>query len=259
MKKLLSLLLVALLALTCVFPVSADLIFEPDDNFYTRHSDECVSVERNFVATETVNSVNEPNSDIIYGKLNKGDEVYISYIYEDSSNTTWGLISFSEVSGWIPMGYLEVIYDNVSFTEEFGSEFNEDTDELKISQEGLSSLVFHDYPGSENFWEFELWDDSYHDIRFTHSYTDPNGATWGYVGYFYGSKGWVCVDAPASTDASVIIERENQSLYPDSLYDDTPEENGGLSPVWIAAILVAAVCAVTAVLILVLTRKKNQE
>lgn len=257
MKKLLSVILVFILALTCAFSVSADVIFEPDDDFYSQHSSECTLLERSFTATETVHTVNEPNRNVVYGKLNAGDEVYISYTYEDNNGVVWGLISFTEgISGWIPMGYLEVIYDNVSFMEEFGGEFNSDTDELKLPE--TDTLVFWDYPGSEDFYEMELWDDSYADMSFSHSYTDENGTVWGYVGYFYGMNGWVCIDAPASTDVTFILERETQSLYPDSvLGDDSTVEKGGLSPIWVAVILVAAVCAVTTVIIVVLTKKKK--
>ncbi len=258
MKKLVSSLLIAILALTFALSVSADVIFEPEDNFYTNHSDECKLMERSFVATETVYSVNEPNSSVIYGKVNSGDEIYISHTYEDNNGIVWGLISFSDVSGWIPMGYLEVIYDNTSFAEDYGNEFNAETDNLKISAQDISKLVFWNYPGSEDCWEMELWNDSYRDISFSHSYTDPDGTVWGYVGYFYGAKGWLRVDAPETTDPGFVLKKENEALFPGSVLNETNSvENGGLPPIMIAIILVSAVCVVTAALIFVLTRKKH--
>lgn len=257
MKKFLSLILSLVLMLACTMSVSADVIFEPDDDFYEKYRSECTLTERYFIAAEEVYTVNEPGSEVVYGKVNEGDRVYISYTYEDSDGIVWGLISFTEnISGWLPMGYLEVIYDNISFTQEFGSEFNTETDDLKLPE--TEKLIFWKYPGSESYAEMELWDESYMDMGFIHSYTDANGTVWGYVGYFYGMDGWLRIDDPSSTEVVSVLERNNENLYPDSVADvDSAIVKGGLSPIWIAVILVAAACAVTVVLIFVLTKKKK--
>lgn len=261
MKKILSILIAVILAMSCALSVSADVVFEPDDNFYTRNADKCVLVERYFVATKTVYTVNEPNSDITYGKLNKDDEVYISYTYEDKNGIVWGLISFSDVSGWIPMGYLEVVYDNISFTEEFGDKFVEpdSIDELfKANLSNTDPIVFWEYPGSESYWEFEAWQDSYSDIGFLYLFDDASGATWGYVAYYYGASGWVYIDNPSSTEVTTPLERDSQNIYYGSvLDDDSVVEKGGLSTIWIAVTLVCVVCVATGVIILIITKKKK--
>ncbi len=262
MKKLLSILLAAIFVMSCALSASADVIFEPDDDFYSRHSDECVLVERYFIATETVYTVNEPNSDNIYGKLSEGDEVHISYTYEDKNGIVWGLISFSEVSGWIPMGYLEVVYDNVSFVEEFGDKFVEpdSVDELFNAElSNTDAIVFWEYPGSDSYWTSEGWKDSYSDIGFLYLFNDANDTTWGYVAYFYGRSGWVCIDNPSSTEVVSPLERDSQNIYYGSvLDDDSAVVSGNSSAVWIAVILVCAVCAVTAVLIVIFAIKKKK-
>ena len=256
MKKLLSLILAAVLAALCVMPVSADVIFLPEDDFYTRNSEDCIPVERNFIATETAHSVNEPGSEHVMGKAEIGDKVYISYTYEDKNGVVWGLISYSEISGWIPMGYLEVVYDNTSFVMEFENEFTDDTGNVRL--EKTEKLVFWDYPGSKTYVETVTWDDSYMDMSYVHLYKDPNGNTWGYVGYYFGMNGWIYTEDPSVTEAPYVLERDNEKLYPNSVIDEnTPTEKEGISPIWIALILVGASCIVTVVLIIFLAKKKK--
>ncbi len=257
MKKLLSLAIVLFIALSSFMTVSADVIFEPTDDFYTKHSSECQLVERYFTATEDTHSVTAPDNTGTDSELQKGQRLYISNSYTDDSGTVWGLIQFSDATGWIPMGYLEVSYDAVSFNEEFESQFYTDTNDLRITENKLDKLVFWDFPGSESYTEMEPWDNSYQDMGFSHSYTDPDGTVWGYVGYFYGMRGWINIGNPSSPEAPFVLERENEILYPESLYNDNEPSDEGFSPIWIAVILVAAVCSGTAALIAVLTKKKS--
>ncbi len=257
MKKLLSLAIVLFIALSSFMTVSADLIFEPTDDFYTEHSSECPLTERFFTVCEATYSVSEPGSKDTLDTLSEGLQIYISNTYTDDSGTVWGLIQFSSVSGWVPMGYLEVRYDDISFIDEFGSEFSNETDDLRITENKLSKLVFWNFPGSKDYTEMEPWDNSYQDMGFSHSYTDPDGTVWGYVSYFYGMRGWINVSAPSSTEAPFVLERESESLYPESLYNDNKPADEGFSPIWIAVILVAAVCSGTAALIIGLTKKKS--
>ncbi len=247
-------------ALSFALSVSADVIFEPEDDFYNAHRDECVYVDRQFVAGQDVASFNKPNGNFVECRFKQGDTINISYTYEDENGIIWGITDFSdslgsEAKGWMPMGYLAVVYDNSSFLAEFDEQINKEPEEFKLPEADL--LIFWEYPGANNYYDFEPWDDSYRDMSFMYSYTDPNGTEWGYVGYFYGMKGWVRTDDPSSTTAPEQLEREPEVLYPESVLDDDIAEKGGLSPIWLAVILVAAVCTVTAVLIVILTRKKK--
>lgn len=260
MKRFLSLILSFILVLTFALSVSADVIFEPEDEFYNSHRDECEHVERSFTATEDVKSFNKPNGKLAKCTFQKGDIISISYIYTDSSGIVWGVADYSEnlgssAEGWVPMKHLAVIYDNSSFLAEFESVITQDTEGLKLPE--TDKLVFWAYPGSENYYEMEPWDDGYLDIDFMHAYTDENGITWGYVGYFYGMRGWLRIDDPSSTTAQNVIEREPEIIYNISDSDIDIPENTGLSPIWLAVMLVSAACAVTAVLIVTLSRKKK--
>ncbi len=260
MKKMISVLLAAVFALTFTMSVSADVIFEPDDDFYSEHSSECTRVERIFVATEDVSSYLEPNNSKVLCTFTEGDELTISYTYEDKNGIVWGQVSFSaalgsDTKGWVPMGNLAVVYDNASFLSEFADEITEDTDDLKLPSTDM--LIFWNYPGSGDYYDIELWDDSSKNISFTYSYTDPNGITWGYVPYLYGMSGWVRIDDPSNTTAPEILEREPEILHPTSVIDPDEIKEPGLSPIWLAVILVGAACVVTVILLITLTSKKK--
>ncbi len=260
MKKSFAFIIAIVMALTFAVSVSADVIFEPDDDFYSSHRDECEHVERSFTATENVNSLNKPNGSTVKCRFDEGDTISISYIYKDSKGIVWGVADYSEklgsdAKGWIPMKYLAVIYDNDSFLSEFENEITQDTDDLKLPK--TDNLVFWEYPGSESYYEMEPWNDSYLDIDYLYAYTDENGITWGYVGYFYGMRGWLRTDDPANTTSPEILDRKPEVIYNISDSDIAVPEGKGISPIWIAVILVGSACAVTASLIPLLSGKKK--
>ena len=63
---------------------SADVIFEPENNFYERHSDECSYFDRSCLAGADTYLWDAPNLTTEGGKLQKGDSIYISFVYTDN-------------------------------------------------------------------------------------------------------------------------------------------------------------------------------
>ena len=138
MKRLVCLFCAVLMAVCCIVSASADVIFEPNDSFYEAHREDCVRNERNYTAAGPNGDVTvyeSPESDKVIATFANGETLYISYIYTDPDGIQWGYYENWEtgVAGWVPMEYLELIYDGISFEEEFGHLFAE--------EEGLTARI----------------------------------------------------------------------------------------------------------------------
>ena len=204
MKKVIGLCMVLVSLVLCSQTVRADVIWEPQNLFYEKHSNKCEYVDREFMA-------NGPNGEVIVYKspedetkvatMKNGETTWVTWTYTDSDGIVWGYPNrFSD--GWVPMDYLQVVYDYISFEEEHGSEFVEESgfvDEFYMKR----SIYLWNYPGSTVFSEIDMtgdWADWLPEYNTT--YVDEAGRKWGFCGYYYGSRNfWVCLDA---TDADFI-------------------------------------------------------
>lgn len=249
----------------CMLPVRADVIWEPRDSFYEEHSSECEYVGRVFTANGPDGVVilyASPVSDREVDTWDNGFTAYISFSFEDENGTVWGIYEGGSNSrtGWMPMEYMDVIYDNISFAEEYGEEIQEQfgtPDEQYLGK----SVYFWEYPAAPDRYTVTLENylPEYH-----RTYVDSEGHTWGNVGYYYGHKNvWICLDQP---------EAEMEELYPGgtpgigevqpveknfSRNRITPGEDGGnMAAVVGAAVLLVVI--VTGILLLVLKRKGNK-
>lgn len=250
--KALPLLLLAVLALTA--PARADLIWTPDDPFYEQHWEECAYVNRRYQLGGYDGSVTVFTAPGGMNKaaLDNGLQGRIQFTWE-GKGTTWGYlcnVAGSDVEGWVPMDDLSLIYDSQAFAEDHAGQITEDFPE----QVDFHEAVLYDYPNgtageilteAPNYLPFSQ--------TFTRLYTDENGLSWGYVGYYMGNLDcWVCLDDPMN-------ETLNSGIVPIS---PSPAQLRGSATVTagppvllVAAGLVAAVTAVTAVLLL--KRKKR--
>ena len=103
---------------------SADVIFEPENNFYERHSDECSYFDRSCLAGADTYLWDAPNLTTEGGKLQKGDSIYISFVYTDNDGLEWGLAETQDK--WILMADLYLEYGSPEFMEEHSDEIYED-------------------------------------------------------------------------------------------------------------------------------------
>lgn len=198
MKKVIGLCVILVNMFLCIQTVHADVIWEPENTFYAKHSDECEMVDRGFTA-------NGPNGKVIVYKspenptevdsIPNGDPTWITWTYTDSDGIVWGCPNNFE-NGWVPMDYMVVIYDYISFEEEYGDRFVEKTGNVDDAYMGKLIYLWN-YPGSEDFAEIDLsgdWADRMPEYHTT--YVDEAGRTWGFCGYYYGMRNfWVCLDA----------------------------------------------------------------
>lgn len=218
MKKYVGLCMILVSLFWCGQTVRADVIWEPENSFYTKHNDECEMVDRGFVA-------NGPNGEVIVYKspenptevatMENGDTTWITWTYTDKEGIVWGYPN-NIGSGWVPMDYMNVIYDYISFEEEHGNEFVQKTGNVDDSYMG-KLIYLWSYPGSEDFTEFDLsgdWADWMPEYRTT--YVDEEGRTWGFCGYYYGMRNfWVCLDA---------ADADYEGLYGEAPSDDVVTE-----------------------------------
>ena len=263
MKKLFSLICVAVLLMGCIVSVSADVIFEPMDSFYESHRDDCQRHERSYTAfgpNGDVTVYESPESDEVKATYANGEVLYISYIYTDPDGIQWGYYENWEtgVSGWVPMDYLELIYDGISFEEEFGHLFSEEEGTLAAEHQG-KLVKFWKYPGSTEYLEWAVEGENM--PAYQTVYTDSNGVRWGREGYYMGLRGyWINLDAPDAdfvpTESAVPEETKPQEQT-DPVEEIKPAQPEGLrTATLLIVIAVVAVVAVTAV-VLVLLKRKN--
>ena len=93
--------------------VSADVIFEPDNNFYGRHSDECSYFNRSCVAGADAYLWDAPNLVTGSQRAQEGEKIYISYVYTDKDGIEWGLAEY--LDQWILMADLYLEYGSPEF------------------------------------------------------------------------------------------------------------------------------------------------
>lgn len=244
----------ALLAVLAV-PARADILWEPfDDVFFDRHREEMALVIRNFRANGEegfVTLLNAPGGRREEARYENGTPLLVYNSWRD-----WGLIcvweqtedGFQETYGWTPLSDLVLIYDHISFQEEYGGEIREYRDEFSGGGE-VSLVNFYEYPGapevksSSQPKEYEMVRDALTGTPTERScisqvFTDEEGKTWGYVEYLYGRvQGWFCLDDPGGTDFPVRQVPEVEYVPP-----RTPLSAADFMPY----LLVTGVAAVTA-------------
>ena len=206
MRRFQGMFLAALLALSLAVPAAADVIWEPEDSFYQKHAEECQLLQRSFYANGAAGYVNfytSPGSGIVTAQMENGNRVSIYWQYED-----WGYVETEDVTGWAALEEFQLIYDYISFEEEYGDQFQpydaEACAPLLDGWEG-DTLVLWPYPGAEQ--ASYVWQDAADGMEelkeygFSSIFVDEAGLTWGFCAYLYGNRNfWVCLDAPAGRD-----------------------------------------------------------
>lgn len=258
-----------LLLAALLLPVStrADVIYQPFDSFYEQNWDECEYVCRSYTA-------NGPNGDVtlykspvddmmVSGSVPNGEAVFVSYTYEDSRGIVWGCCEIWEedLLGWAPMDYLVLIYDGISFEEEYADRFV--AEEGSIGKDYLGQTIyFWQYPGSTAYFDMELQSDpDGYMPEYSTIYLDEAGNKWAKCSYYMGIKGyWINLNDPTANEDIFSPEATEQAepvpteVPMEPVEEIVPVGNQSLKVVTIAA--VAAVVAVTGLLLIFLKRKK---
>jgi hypothetical protein len=164
----------------------ADVIWTPNDNFFTEHYSECENVARFYLANGENGYVTirkDPLSGKKTGSKENGTEFFVSFTYTDKKGKEWGVVEFDESTGWIQMEELTVVYDNISFCAEHENEFQDYQGEFDDYVQGKEPLQFYEYPGAGTpKSSMELQQDK---PEFAYTYQDPEGRQWGYASYYF--------------------------------------------------------------------------
>lgn len=242
--------LAMLLALTV--PAYADLMWEPSgDRFYESHRDQCEYNTRSYYANGSEGFVtlwDAPNGSMVKAQYENGEILWVGYTYQGK----WALVSRwedgGEISGWVPMADLYLVYDHISFEEEYTDQIRPYNGEFADYDGNVEAVNFYKYPGAPEItqtWETgtdwhvldNLIGTAESDSYISQVFTDEDGRTWGYVGYMYGRlNAWFCLDEPDGMDFPVR-EVSAQELTP----PQTPVlPAGGYVPYALVAVVVVA-------------------
>lgn len=274
-------LLIFFVAMFMIFPsltARADAIWEPFGDFYEQHWEECEPINESYLTNGEegfVTVYESPLSGKEVAKIKNGKAVYIGCVWNDRKGNLWGAVdlhSFKQeegetvreevYNGWAPMENFAEIYNEGDFRAEHRNEFKEYAGELD-DYEIKNEIMIWTYPGSEELPSTlpEYWNEN-EVPAYEYLYTDRDGLRWTYIGYYYGMKGWVCVDDPENENLKTSYGpgKKEQELYPVNTPDGELQmtlknpADGSLKAVLIA---VAAVVLVTVILIPVIFGKKR--
>ncbi len=263
MKRFMNCALVLALLLALAAPARADLIWEPDNDFYRRHG--CTHVDRSYYANGPdgfVTLYDAPGGSIVEGQYRNGFSLHVYFKYRD-----WGCITVFEdegqVDGWAPLAELALIYDHISFEEEYADRIRDYGGEFADYAGDASVINFYPYPGAPaerltSSMETDMMDvlanltgTEENQSYISRVFTDENGLTWGYVNYMYGRlNAWFCLDDPDGTDFPV-----RDTASPEIIAPRTPTLPARACAPWL---LVAAVVAVTGGLLVFFYGKRRK-
>ena len=281
-RKIFALLTAVILLAAMITPAFADIIWEPYGNsFYQIHSDECSYHDRAYIANGekgyvTVKTAPDSLAEVV--NLANGTRFFVVHVWEDKDGTQWGVgypAGMFDSEGWVKLSDMAMIYDHISFNEDYSSEFAE----YDGSGDHLTEVYVYSYPGGVCGSKMEQGGGSYTFAEaFNHLYTDENGLRWTFIGYYMGHRdGWVCIDDPLNenlgTETSLTVGqvRGSEALNPpaDPPAEETPAPTveviyppaeeippAKTLPMWlIPAVLVIVAAVITAVI--VRRRRKN--
>jgi len=243
----------------------ADVIWEPPDDFYMSHANECQYVNRSFYANGKngyLEIFSKPGG-ISLGFSENGEIYHVQFSYK-LGDEDWGVLEYSESgdklvprddgdykTGWIKLSDTVLKYDYLSFEEEHKLEYKPyDGDYTELS--GIKNIVIWTFPRSgENCGTLDEIDNNF---TVESVYTDSDGLKWGYISYYYGHKNfWVCLSDPqnfsiAAADIEIPpMHTPDPGFVPRSSSKDMTKT---------IIICISSVVLITAVLIVILGKKK---
>lgn len=201
----------------------ADLIFEPEDAFYSSHKAKCDYIPRAYTANGAEGSVilwKSPESHKKISALKNGKEFYVSYLYTDKSDTVWGYAEIykdassapkKQCSGWLKIKDLKIVYDAIEFYKEHKDELKDYKGELD-GYTSDSPIQIWTFPGSgKTYGQIDKLDEMH---RIVCTYQDAEDRLWGYYAYTAAdnwkteftnrSSRWICISDPTNTDIPAI-------------------------------------------------------
>jgi LPXTG-motif cell wall-anchored protein len=108
MKRLWILITLMALVLSLPLSASADLIYQPRDDFFDEYWDECNQYDKTHIANGAdghVTIYKTPKDLQILGTIPNGEKVYVAWTYTAEDGIDWGCVKLWDegIEGWIPM------------------------------------------------------------------------------------------------------------------------------------------------------------
>jgi len=262
--------LLAFLLIMTPLVAYADLIVEPENDFYRQHQSRIIYLGRSFVANGEGGSVpikKEPSAKSEVANLQNGEVTYMQYSCLFDGDF-WGFTTYvgdkaGGKSGWVKLSQMLVLYDYVAFEEDHFDElylYNGDYAAIKETR----AAIAWPWPGSDApLWTIE--DLNMENFRVAYAYRDAEDREWGFVTYLYGSRNiWLCLSDPLNRDMPVFNpapepgEWESETFHIDiRQYIDEQENESSI--IVIIVVLVIALVTGTAILIRVAWKPNKTE
>ncbi len=204
--------LLMILCLALLIPVLslADAAWEPQNDFFFKHVQECTYEYRTYYIKETVDVCDEPGGTPVYQLTPDEKEVFVYFSYTDEDGKRWAATDkrFEEEgwqSGWASMDKLELKYDSRSFREDHQAELvlpPEDEYVLPdLTMEEADKVVAWTYPNSGEYMDIIQNVTPDYPLEFAALYTDTLGRDWAMCDYYDEMSGfWVFMEDPQSED-----------------------------------------------------------
>ena len=269
MKRTLTLLFLFVFSFSLSLSALADGIYEPEDDFYLKHRDECRAESRRVYTNGEsgyVTFFRAPGGEALRNELNGK-----SYVTEGVWKDSWYLVNrvaddrrTAELC-WARASDLAVQYDSRSFLEEHEGELEAPDRAPELDLGELDTLTVWPFPGAEtaaanlDAETLNSLEGEYGSLRFGALWRDPLGQTWGRISNIkWYSWTWVCLDAPESADAPWVNEAATARALTEKLIpaaEKAPRVNvGGLWP----PLGLAAGAVVLALALLTIFRKRKK-
>ena len=264
LRTLLTLALTVLMLTALALPAAADIIYEPNNLFYTTHSEDCEYLRvRHYVANSAEGYVyiyQSPDNTMTVRACPNGEDVAITWLYTAPDGAEWGMVG--DESGWICLSTWSLVYDSREFLKDHEAELSEfdseNAAEIPATQE--KPVIAWSYPGGDK----AAYTLSNGNVAYfvSQTYTDTNGTVWGHIGYMYGMRDfWVCLSAPYDESVSgyALPEHEITLVKAPVSPEEIPVSQGNKTAIVVAGVLIVAVVVGTAVIIRVTFTKKKQK
>ena len=207
--------------------VWAEDAWVPDDPFYTEHADACVPNGRTYQANGPNNQVilyESPASAKVMNTLENGEVTPIDYTYTNEQGIEWGFCEVDGIMGWLPMPYMVLMYDYISFEEDYADQIIEERKQMihmssnlpedrEMQMEFMNSsrqIKFWKYPGSTERYIIKANESSTSSPEYKKVFVDEEGRRWGFITYYSGEhlNRWICINSVKELLADV------EELYP---------------------------------------------
>ena len=270
MKRIGTVLLALCLSFLLAVSALADGIYEPEEEFFLTHRDECETISREAYmnGVDGYGTVYASPDGKARHALSNGESLRTLASWKDE----WYLVQYIDQrkmesgTGWTRAADLVMAYDGISFLKEHGGELEEPAEPFELDQRELSALSIWSFPGAEELFSWEdseylnIWYKDHGPILLDRLWKDPLGQIWGRIsGYKSYDGAWVCLDAPEDYQAPWLNEAATREGQLRKLIPATAPPQGTAAYrgdiLWLQLALAAGVVLLALVLLTVFRKK----